>query len=74
MQAEFWIKGKLWDLKDRGNIQQCPLQGWDETLQILCADLKDFENVMVQLNQVIQGFTSEMGVRMGTFQRNLHSK
>lgn len=76
MQAEAWIKSKLWDLKVRGNIQQCPVQGWDETLQILCADLKDFENVMVQLNQVRQGFTSEMGVRVSTFQCNslLHSK
>lgn len=68
LQAEAWIKSKLWDLKDGGNIQCCPLQDWDKAPQILCTDFKDFENRMVQLNQVRQGSSSEMGASVSTFQ------
>lgn len=51
-QAEAWIKGKLQDLKDGCNIQRCPLQDWEEASQTLQRDLKDFENTLIQLNQV----------------------
>lgn len=54
MQAEAWIKSKLRDLKDGGNIKRCPLQDWDEAPQMLHGGLKDFENTIVQLNQVRQ--------------------
>lgn len=56
MQAEAWIKGKLQDLKDGCNIQRCPLQDWEEASQTLQRDLKDFENTLIQLNQVTKGF------------------
>ncbi|KAM7385846.1 hypothetical protein PAMP_001901 [Pampus punctatissimus] len=52
MQAEAWIKGKLQDLKDGCNIQRCPLQDWEEASQTLQRDLKDFENTLIQLNQM----------------------
>lgn len=52
MQAEAWIKGKLQDLKDGCNVQYCPLQDWEEAAQTLQRDLKDFENTLIQLNQV----------------------
>ncbi|KAM9727031.1 uncharacterized protein mymx isoform 1-T1 [Menidia menidia] len=52
MQAEAWIKGKLQDLKDGCNIQYCPLQDWEEASQRLQRDLKDFENTLIQLNQM----------------------
>lgn len=51
-QAEAWIKSKLRALKDGGNIQRCPLQEWEEAQQMLHAGIKDFENTIVQLNQV----------------------
>lgn len=53
IQAEAWIKGKLQDLKDGCNIQRCPLQDWEEASQTLQRDLKDFENTLIQLNQVM---------------------
>ncbi|XP_028324482.1 uncharacterized protein mymx isoform X2 [Gouania willdenowi] len=52
LQAEAWIKGKLQDLKDGCNIQCCPLQDWEEAAQTLQRDLKDFENTLIQLNQM----------------------
>uniref|UniRef100_A0A3B4ZME8 Spectrin beta chain, non-erythrocytic 2-like n=1 Tax=Stegastes partitus TaxID=144197 RepID=A0A3B4ZME8_9TELE len=52
VQAEAWIKGKLQDLKDGCNIQCCPLQDWEEASQTLQRDLKDFENTLIQLNQM----------------------
>ncbi|XP_010787794.1 uncharacterized protein mymx isoform X6 [Notothenia coriiceps] len=52
LQAEAWIKGKLRDLKDGCNIQRCPLQDWGEASQTLHRDLKDFENTLIQLNQM----------------------
>lgn len=52
VQAEAWIKGKLQDLRDGCNIQRCPLQDWEEASQTLQRDLKDFENTLIQLNQV----------------------
>ncbi|XP_061601923.1 spectrin beta chain, non-erythrocytic 5 isoform X6 [Cololabis saira] len=52
LQAEAWIKGKLQDLKDGCNIQYCPLQDWEEASQTLQRDLKDFENTLIQLNQM----------------------
>ncbi|XP_050932499.1 spectrin beta chain, non-erythrocytic 5 isoform X6 [Lates calcarifer] len=52
LQAEAWIKGKLQDLKDGCNIQHCPLQDWEEASQTLQRDLKDFENTLIQLNQM----------------------
>ncbi|XP_054874513.1 uncharacterized protein LOC111574721 isoform X1 [Amphiprion ocellaris] len=52
LQAEAWIKGKLQDLKDGCNIQCCPLQDWEEASQTLQRDLKDFENTLIQLNQM----------------------
>uniref|UniRef100_A0A3P8UG31 Si:ch1073-268j14.1 n=1 Tax=Amphiprion percula TaxID=161767 RepID=A0A3P8UG31_AMPPE len=51
-KAEAWIKGKLQDLKDGCNIQCCPLQDWEEASQTLQRDLKDFENTLIQLNQM----------------------
>ncbi|XP_074531898.1 uncharacterized protein mymx isoform X2 [Halichoeres trimaculatus] len=52
LQAEAWIKEKLQDLKDGCNIQRCPLQDWEEVSQTLQRDLKDFENTLIQLNQM----------------------
>ncbi|XP_029306060.1 uncharacterized protein mymx [Cottoperca gobio] len=52
LQAEAWIKGKLQDLKDGCNIQRCPLQDWEEASQTLQRDLRDFENTLIQLNQM----------------------
>uniref|UniRef100_UPI0037E6FFC5 spectrin alpha chain-like n=1 Tax=Semicossyphus pulcher TaxID=241346 RepID=UPI0037E6FFC5 len=52
LQAEAWIKGKMQDLKDGCNIQRCPLQDWEEASQTLHRDLKDFENTLIQLNQM----------------------
>uniref|UniRef100_A0A665WM16 PH domain-containing protein n=1 Tax=Echeneis naucrates TaxID=173247 RepID=A0A665WM16_ECHNA len=52
MQAEAWIKGKLQDLKDGCNIQRCPLQDWEEASHMLHRDLRDFENTLIQLNQM----------------------
>ncbi|XP_029962770.1 uncharacterized protein mymx isoform X3 [Salarias fasciatus] len=52
LQAEAWIKGKLQDLKDGCNVQCCPLQDWEEASQTLQRDLKDFENTLIQLNQM----------------------
>ncbi|XP_030604636.1 uncharacterized protein mymx isoform X3 [Archocentrus centrarchus] len=52
LQAEAWIKGKLQDLKDGCNIQCCPLEDWEEASQMLQRDLKDFENTLIQLNQM----------------------
>ncbi|KAI1896953.1 hypothetical protein AGOR_G00100190 [Albula goreensis] len=53
-QAEAWIKGKLRDLKDGCDVQRCPLplQDWEELSQTLQRDLKDFENTLIQLNQM----------------------
>ncbi|KAG9338071.1 hypothetical protein JZ751_027147 [Albula glossodonta] len=53
-QAEAWIKGKLRDLKDGCDVQRCPLplQDWEELSQTLQRDLKDFENTLIQLNQL----------------------
>ncbi|XP_063047463.1 nucleoprotein TPR isoform X2 [Engraulis encrasicolus] len=51
-QAEAWIKGKLRDLKDGCNIQRSPLADWEEVSQTLQRDLKDFENTLIQLNQM----------------------
>ena len=52
LQAEAWMKGKLRDLKDGCNIQRSPLTDWEEVSQTLQRDLKDFENTLIQLNQV----------------------
>ncbi|XP_071337200.1 spectrin beta chain, non-erythrocytic 5 isoform X7 [Trachinotus anak] len=52
LQAEAWIKGKLQDLKDGCNIQRCPLQDWEEASHTLQRDLRDFENTLIQLNQM----------------------
>ncbi|KAM3606718.1 uncharacterized protein V6R79_021938 [Siganus canaliculatus] len=52
LQAEAWIRGKMQDLKDGCNIQRCPLQDWEEASQTLQRDLKDFENTLIQLNQM----------------------
>uniref|UniRef100_A0A3B4TFM8 Si:ch1073-268j14.1 n=1 Tax=Seriola dumerili TaxID=41447 RepID=A0A3B4TFM8_SERDU len=51
-KAEAWIKGKLQDLKDGCNIQRCPLQDWEEASHTLHRDLRDFENTLIQLNQM----------------------
>ncbi|XP_064173461.1 uncharacterized protein LOC135244803 isoform X2 [Anguilla rostrata] len=51
-QAEAWIKGKLQDLKDGWDVQRSPLQDWGEVSQTLQRDLKDFENTLIQLNQM----------------------
>ncbi|XP_064014873.1 uncharacterized protein LOC135183612 isoform X2 [Pogoniulus pusillus] len=47
MQAEGWVRGKLWDLKDG-----CSLQDWEEVGQTLQRDMKDFENTLIKLNQM----------------------
>ncbi|XP_077960140.1 uncharacterized protein mymx isoform X6 [Gasterosteus aculeatus] len=52
LQAEAWIKGKMQDLKDGCNIQRCPLQDWEEASRTLQRDVKDFENILIQLNQM----------------------
>ncbi|XP_047207106.1 uncharacterized protein LOC124858867 isoform X3 [Girardinichthys multiradiatus] len=52
LQAEAWIKSKLQDLKDGCNVQYSPLQDWEEASQTLQRDLKDFENTLIQLNQL----------------------
>lgn len=52
LKAEAWIKGKMQDLKDGCNIQRCPLQDWEEASRTLQRDVKDFENILIQLNQV----------------------
>ncbi|XP_041107911.1 spectrin alpha chain-like isoform X4 [Polyodon spathula] len=52
LQAETWIKGKLQDLKDGCSIQRCPLKDWEQVSHTLQRDLKDFENTMIQLNQM----------------------
>ncbi|KAM6956309.1 uncharacterized protein mymx [Aplochiton taeniatus] len=52
LQAEAWIKGKLQDLRDGCNVQRCPLQDWEEVSQTLQRDLKDYENTLIQLNQM----------------------
>nr|XP_020456860.1 uncharacterized protein LOC109960822 [Monopterus albus] len=57
LQAEAWIKGKLQDLKEGCNIQRCPLQDWEEASQTLQRDLKDFENTLIQLNQMGEQLT-----------------
>ncbi|XP_039515276.1 spectrin beta chain, non-erythrocytic 1 isoform X4 [Pimephales promelas] len=51
-QAEAWIRAKLRDLRDGGNGQKCPLTDWEEVCQTLQRDLKDFENTVIQLNQM----------------------
>ncbi|XP_067278657.1 spectrin beta chain, non-erythrocytic 1 isoform X6 [Pseudorasbora parva] len=48
-QAEAWIRAKLRDLRDG---QKCPLTDWEEVCQTLQRDLKDFENTVIQLNQM----------------------
>ncbi|XP_068183911.1 spectrin beta chain, non-erythrocytic 1 isoform X2 [Antennarius striatus] len=52
LQAEAWIKSKLQDLKDDYNFHRCPVQDWEEASQTLQRDLKDFENTLIQLNQM----------------------
>ncbi|KAJ0066727.1 hypothetical protein NL108_002298 [Boleophthalmus pectinirostris] len=52
LQAEAWIKGKLQDLKDGRNIEHLHLQDGEEACQTLQRDLKDFENTLIQLNQM----------------------
>ncbi|XP_068041561.1 uncharacterized protein [Anomalospiza imberbis] len=47
LQAETWVRGKLWDLKDG-----CDLQDWEEVAQTLQRDMKDFENTLIKLNQM----------------------
>ncbi|KAM6279463.1 uncharacterized protein LJ264_001942 isoform 2-T2 [Porphyrio hochstetteri] len=47
LQAEGWVRGKLWDLKDG-----CDLQDWEEVAQTLQRDMKDFENTLIKLNQM----------------------
>ncbi|XP_036429503.1 spectrin beta chain, erythrocytic isoform X2 [Colossoma macropomum] len=51
-QAEAWIQGKLKNLRDGGNMQRCSLADWEEVSQTLQRDLKDFENTLIQLNQM----------------------
>ncbi|XP_050982916.1 spectrin beta chain, non-erythrocytic 1 isoform X4 [Labeo rohita] len=51
-QAETWIRAKLRDLRDASNIHRCPLTDWEEVCQTLQRDLKDFENTVIQLNQM----------------------
>ncbi|KAL1263653.1 hypothetical protein QQF64_006392 [Cirrhinus molitorella] len=51
-QAETWIRAKLRDLRDASNVQRCPLTDWEEVCQTLQRDLKDFENTVIQLNQM----------------------
>ncbi|KAM4607673.1 uncharacterized protein mymx isoform 2-T2 [Polymixia lowei] len=60
LQAEAWIKRKLQDLKDGCDIQRCPLQDWEEASQTLQRDLKDFENTLIQLNQMGEQLISKM--------------
>lgn len=57
------MKSKLQDLKDGCNIQRCPLQDWEEASQTLHRDLKDFENTLIQLNQVRRRANARPGPR-----------
>ncbi|KAG9344321.1 hypothetical protein JZ751_010990 [Albula glossodonta] len=50
--AEAWMKQKLQELKDACNIQRRPLQEEQELSQTLQRDLRDFENTLIQLNQM----------------------
>lgn len=50
LQAETWVRGKLRDLKDGCNLQDC-----EEVAQTLQRDMKDFENTLIKLNQVGPG-------------------
>lgn len=59
MQAEAWMKSKLQDLKDGCNVQHRPLHDWEEASQTLHRDLKDFENTLIQLNQVTNPLRSQ---------------
>ncbi|KAJ8264211.1 hypothetical protein GJAV_G00146520 [Gymnothorax javanicus] len=52
LQAEAWIKGKLQDLRDGWDVQRSPLQDWGEVSQTIQRELKDFENTLIQLNQM----------------------
>uniref|UniRef100_A0A9J8CXV8 PH domain-containing protein n=1 Tax=Cyprinus carpio carpio TaxID=630221 RepID=A0A9J8CXV8_CYPCA len=51
-QAETWIRVKLRDLRDASNVHRSPLTDWEELSQTLQRDLKDFENTVIQLNQM----------------------
>ncbi|XP_056616433.1 uncharacterized protein LOC130431430 isoform X2 [Triplophysa dalaica] len=51
-QAEIWIRGRLRDLRDSSHVQRCLQKDWDEACQTLQRDLKDFENTLIQLNQM----------------------
>ncbi|XP_005173083.3 uncharacterized protein mymx [Danio rerio] len=51
-QAEMWIRAKLRDLRDGNNVQKSPVTDWEEACQTLKRDLKDFENTVIQLNQM----------------------
>ncbi|XP_066535803.1 uncharacterized protein [Hoplias malabaricus] len=51
-QAEAWIQEKLKYLRDASNTQRCPFAEWEEVSQTLQRDLKDFENTLIQLNQM----------------------
>ncbi|XP_018606637.2 uncharacterized protein LOC108933792 [Scleropages formosus] len=52
LQAEEWIRGKLRDLTNAGSVQKGPQQNWEEASQTVQRDLKDFENTLIQLNQM----------------------
>nr|XP_030124450.3 uncharacterized protein LOC105759083 isoform X2 [Taeniopygia guttata] len=47
LQAETWVRGKLRDLKDGCDLQDC-----EEVAQTLQRDMKDFENTLIKLNQM----------------------
>ncbi|XP_076830237.1 uncharacterized protein mymx isoform X2 [Brachyhypopomus gauderio] len=52
-KAEAWIQGKLKKLKDMQTYgHACSLMDWEEVTQSLQRDLKDFDNTLIQLNQM----------------------
>ncbi|XP_057198287.1 spectrin beta chain, non-erythrocytic 1 isoform X5 [Triplophysa rosa] len=51
-QAEIWIRGRLRDLRDSCHVQRCLQKDLDEACQTLQRDVKDFENTLIQLNQM----------------------
>ncbi|CAL9688135.1 unnamed protein product [Knipowitschia caucasica] len=71
LQAEAWIRGKLQDLKDGRNINPCTLKDWDEACQTLQRDLKDFENTLIQLNQMGEQLICKMNPTADSVKKRL---
>nr|XP_023692053.1 uncharacterized protein LOC111856372 isoform X2 [Paramormyrops kingsleyae] len=71
LQAEQWIDGKLQDLKDGYNTCWASLQDWEEASQTLQRDLKDFENTLIQLNQMGEQLVCEQNPNADVVKKQL---